>query len=210
MSRTLVWGVPGVVILGVLGFLMFGPESPPGGHDFSVVVEEPSVDAAIEADPSLPEETEAQNGASGSQMVAIQESGLESGGGTNPESVPEQVVADSGEEEGASFAVERAVIEEKLSRADDYSREDLLAMIGRTAASSGDFAASAAAYTMFMEEFGEDSPYSSRIARRLADSLAPLNLDSIGVTHTPSGPVYTPQYRMGYVPPPAHLHEAAP
>jgi len=111
-----------------------------------------------------------------------------------------------GEAEGAGapveslFAAQREQIEGELEHADGYDRDDLLAIYGRSAAATGRFDMSAAAYTMFLEEFGHNHPYSERIAMRLADALAPLRLDDIQVTHAPDGPVFRPRWRMGYEP----------
>ena len=78
------------------------------------------------------------------------------------------------------------------------SRQDLLAMYGRAAAASGCFDMAAAAYAMFLDEFGTEHPYSCQIAMHLADCLAPLDLDSIDIAHTAEGPKFNPQWRMGH------------
>lgn len=98
----------------------------------------------------------------------------------------------------ASLASERERVEASLAKERaDSPRADLLAAYGRSAAASGQFRESAAAYAMFLSEFGTDHVYSEAILARLASSLAPLDLDSIEVLHTVAGPQYRPTWRMG-------------
>ncbi len=106
------------------------------------------------------------------------------------------------------IAAQREHVDRELDQADGFSRDDLLAMYGRSAAASGQFELAATAYTMFLEEFGNEHTYSERVAMRLADCLAPLDLDSIDVAHTPAGPIFHPQWRMGYSPRPELLQQA--
>ena len=108
----------------------------------------------------------------------------------------------------SSFGEERREIEAALATQKSDSRDDLLAMYGRSSAASGRFNLGAAAYGMFLDEFGTEHVYSQQIAMRLADCLAPLDLDSIDVAHTPAGPQFHPQWRMGYSPRPEHLRQA--
>jgi len=61
---------------------------------------------------------------------------------------------------------------------------------------------------MFLDEFGTEHAYSQRIAMRLADCLAPLDLDSTEIVHTPSGPEFHPQWRMRHRPRPERLRQA--
>ena len=106
------------------------------------------------------------------------------------------------------FEDERREVERAIADEESHPREDLLAMYGRSSAASGRFDMAAASYAMFLDEFGTEHPYSSRIAMRLADCLAPLNLDSINISHTARGPVYSPQWRMGYTSRPERLRQA--
>lgn len=75
-------------------------------------------------------------------------------------------------------------------------REDLLAMYGGSSMASGRFDVAAAAYAMFLEEFGSHHAYSGEVAQRLAESLAPLDLDNVSVLHTPEGPRYQVSWKM--------------
>lgn len=99
----------------------------------------------------------------------------------------------------STFAPQRAMVETELAKDQSgrFTRADLLAMLGRSSAASGDFELSAAAYAMFLHEFGTEHPYSEQIASRLIDSLAPLNLDTVDILHTPAGPRFEPTWRMG-------------
>lgn len=98
----------------------------------------------------------------------------------------------------STFAPQRAIVEAELAKDQSgrFTRADLLAMLGRSSAASGNFELSAAAYVMFLHEFGSEHPYSERIASLLIDSLAPLNLDAVDILHTPEGPRYDPAWRM--------------
>ena len=108
----------------------------------------------------------------------------------------------------SGFENEVRQIEADLQGEESRPREDLLAMYGRSAAASGRFDLAAATYAMFLKEFGTEHPYSERIAARLADCLAPLDLNTVNVVHTASGPEYRPTYRMGYAPSPEQLRQA--
>ncbi len=98
-----------------------------------------------------------------------------------------------------TFAGQRAMVEAELAKGQSggFTRADLLAMLGRSSAASGDFELSAAAYVMFLDEFGSEHAYSQRIALRLIDSLAPLDLETIDIRHTPEGPRYEAAWRLG-------------
>ena len=108
----------------------------------------------------------------------------------------------------SGFENEVRQIEADLQGEESRPREDLLAMYGRSAAASGRFDLAAAAYAMFLKEFGTGHPYSERIATRLAECLAPLDLDTVDVVHTASGAEYRPTYPMGYAPSPEQLGQA--
>ncbi len=99
----------------------------------------------------------------------------------------------------STFAPQRAMVEAELAKDQSgrFTRADLLAMLGRSSAASGNFELSAAAYVLFLHEFGSEHPYSERIASLLIDSLAPLNLDTVDILHTPAGPRFEPTWRMG-------------
>lgn len=105
---------------------------------------------------------------------------------------------------------EHTEVSADLAEERNFSREDLLAMYGRSSAASGRFAHAAAAYAMFLQDYGSEHEYSAEIALRLADSLAPLDLDSIQIVHTRNGPVYHPRWRMGFEPGRAQLRLALP
>jgi tetratricopeptide (TPR) repeat protein len=108
----------------------------------------------------------------------------------------------------SAFATDVPIVEEALGKATGYSREDALVMYGRSSAASGRFDVAAAAYSMFLNEFGTDHPYSERIAVRLADCLFPFKYDQIDVVHTASGPKLEPSWRVGYAPRPEYLRQA--
>lgn len=110
----------------------------------------------------------------------------------------------------STFAERCAVVEAELAKEAEggLTRADLLATFGRSSAASGDFESSAAAYVMFLKEFGGGHPYSERIAARLLDSLAPLSLDSVDIRHTPKGPRFDPVWRMGQAASEQRLHQA--
>lgn len=97
-----------------------------------------------------------------------------------------------------------------LAGNESHPREDMLVMYGRASLASGQFDIAAAAYAMFLNEFGMEHPYSKRIAMRLADCLAPLDSDSTDIIHDADGPVFRPQWRMGYAPRPEQLRLAVP
>ena len=106
------------------------------------------------------------------------------------------------------FAAEVAVIERALGETTGFTRADLLAMYGRSSAASGRFDIAAAAYAVFLDEFGVDHPYSERIIMRFADCLFPFKYDRIDVAHTAFGPRLEPVWRMDYSPRPEHLRQA--
>jgi len=108
----------------------------------------------------------------------------------------------------SAFATEVPIVEEALGKATGVSREDALAMLGRSAAASGRFDVAAAAYAMFLNEFGAEHPYSEKIALRLADCLFPFKYDQVDVIHSASGPRLEPAWRMGFSPRPEPLRQA--
>lgn len=73
-------------------------------------------------------------------------------------------------------------------------------MLARSSVAVGRFDRAAAAYQMFLDEFGTGHAYSARVAMRLGDCLAPLDLDNITVAHAAEGPKFDPQWRMGFEP----------
>ncbi|UCG86751.1 MAG: tetratricopeptide repeat protein [Gemmatimonadota bacterium] len=109
-----------------------------------------------------------------------------------------------------TFAGQREQVEAVVAAdsARGCSRADVLAIYGRTSAASGQFERSAAAYAMFLKEFGATHSYSERIAMRLIDSLAPLDLDNIQIVHAADGPQYRPAWRMGKETSSARLKQA--
>ncbi len=108
----------------------------------------------------------------------------------------------------AEFAEETAVVERELAETTGFVRADLLARYGRSAAASGRFDLAAAAYAMFLDEFGTEHPYSERIAMRFADCLFPFNYRQIDVVHTVAGPRLHPAWRMEFSPQPGRLRQA--
>ncbi len=108
----------------------------------------------------------------------------------------------------ADFAVEVAVVERELAETTGLARDDLLARYGRSSAASGRFDLAAAAYAMFLVEFGTEHPYSERIAMRLADCLFPFNYRQVDVVHTAAGPRLHPAWRMGFLRRPGRLRQA--
>jgi tetratricopeptide (TPR) repeat protein len=107
-----------------------------------------------------------------------------------------------------AFALEIPIVEQELAKATGFNRDDSLVMFGRSSAASGRFDLAAAAYAMFLNEFGIDHPNSERIASRLADCLFPFKYDQIDVLHSASGPRLEPAWRMGYSPRPEYLRQA--
>ena len=110
----------------------------------------------------------------------------------------------------ACMSKEQMEVQADLAEEEGFSRQDLLAMYGRSAAAVGRFAHSAAAYALFLQEYGDGHEYGAEIALRLAESLAPLNIDSVEVDHTRDGPVYHPRWRMRFEPGQRHLRLALP
>ncbi len=121
------------------------------------------------------------------------------GQGTNKVSTPIDL---------STFATDVPTVEIALAKATGYRRENALAMFGRSSAASGRFDVAAAAYAMFLNEFGRDHPHSEKIAVRLADCLFPFKYDQIDVLHSAAGPKLEPAWRMGYSPRPEHLRRA--
>ncbi len=103
---------------------------------------------------------------------------------------------------------EKGEVEEELAGAEGFGRDDLLARAGRSSAASGRFDRAAAAYTIFLQEFGLAHAYSAGVAMRLADCLAPLDLDSAEIVHGASGPEFHPRWGMGHRPRPELLRMA--
>ena len=108
----------------------------------------------------------------------------------------------------ADFAAEVAIVERELAEAAGLTRADSLATYGRSAAASGRFDLAAAAYAMFLDEFGTEHPYSERIAMRFADCLFPFRYDQVDVVHTAAGPRLHPAWRMQFTPRPERLRQA--
>ncbi|MBK9121341.1 MAG: hypothetical protein IPM18_17315 [Phycisphaerales bacterium] len=97
----------------------------------------------------------------------------------------------------STFAPQRAMVEAELTKDESgrFTRADLLAMLGRSSAASGNFELSAAAYVTFLDEFGADHPYSEQVALRLIDSLAPLDTERSGLGCTSHGPEFMPAWK---------------
>jgi tetratricopeptide (TPR) repeat protein len=108
----------------------------------------------------------------------------------------------------ADFAEQVAVVEGELAETTGFARDDLLARYGRSATASGRFDLAAAAYAMFLAEFGTEHPYGERIATRLADCLFPFNYRQVDVVHTAAGPQLHPAWRMESPPRPERLRQA--
>ena len=108
----------------------------------------------------------------------------------------------------ADLTLEVAVVERELAETNGLTRADLLARYGRTAAAAGRFDLAAAAYAMFLDEFGTQHPYSERIAIRFADCLFPFNYRQVDVVHTATGPRLHPAWRMEFTPRPGRLRQA--
>lgn len=77
-----------------------------------------------------------------------------------------------------------------------YPRQDLLVTYGRSAAASGQFELAAAAYAMFLDEFGINHAYGPAVTEHLAVCLAPLDTSSAEILHAPEGPRYRPTWLM--------------
>jgi len=105
----------------------------------------------------------------------------------------------------AKLETECRGVAEELAGEEGRPREDLLVMYGRTSAALGRFDLAAAAYAEFLRDFGLQHRYSESAAMRLADCLAPLDLDSVNIVHTPAGPECRPRWRMGRAPSAEHL-----
>ena len=108
----------------------------------------------------------------------------------------------------STFSDEVRQVNDELRSAAGYSRADLLAMCGRSSAAGGRFDRAAAAYALFLQEFGTEHEYSARIAMELADCLAPLDLDNISIAHTEAGPRFDPAWRMQHMPRTDRLRQA--
>lgn len=107
-----------------------------------------------------------------------------------------------------SFAEQVIAVERELATATGFERGDLLMMFGRSSATSGRFDVAAAAFAMFLDEFGTGHPNSENVAVRLADCLFPFKYDEVNVVHTLCGPRLNPVWRMDYTPRPEHLQQA--
>ena len=107
-----------------------------------------------------------------------------------------------------SFRQEVEVIEAEIAIDNGFERSERLLAIGGSAAASGLFDTAAAAFAMFLSEFGMDDPNSENVAVHLGDSLFPFKYDEINVVHGSSGPRLDPVWRMGYTPRPEHLQQA--
>lgn len=108
------------------------------------------------------------------------------------------------------YADERAVVERIIQQGDAerYTRAERLVMAGRSAAATGNFDVSSAAYLMFLNENRNDHTWRDRILEKTIESLAPINLKSIQIQHTPNGPKYRPEWRMNAEPDPASVRQA--
>jgi len=109
-----------------------------------------------------------------------------------------------------SFAAEVELVEREIARPSELSRDNLLMMFGRSSAASGQLAVAAAAYGMFLNDFGTSHPYAERAASGLADSLFPFKYDEVNVVHVPSGPRLDAVWCMDYTPRWEHLQQAMP
>lgn len=100
----------------------------------------------------------------------------------------------------AHLAQERQQVDEAIHDDQEHSRDDMLVMYGKSASASGDFKGGAAAYLLFLEEFGTEHPYSPAVAIKLGDCLAPLDHRYAGISHAADGPQFKPQWRMRMTP----------
>lgn len=127
-------------------------------------------------------------------IIGWRGAGVTMSSGDGPPAKPPELAIDL-----EAFAPQRAMVEAELAKDQSgrFPRADLLAMLGRSSAAGGNFELSAAAYLMFLHEFGSEHPYSEQITPRLIDSLAPLNLDTVDILHTQEGPRFEPAWRMG-------------
>lgn len=96
----------------------------------------------------------------------------------------------------ASFEESVLQVEAQIKSESRFPREDLLVMSGRSAAATGKFDRSAAAYLLFLRDFGFEHPYSPQAVTRCIDSLFPLQMDSTEVTVIDGHPQFTPHWRM--------------
>lgn len=132
-------------------------------------------------------------------------------GKTNNETT---IIAEAAHEAGApvdlaDFTVEVAIVEREFAETAGLTLAEFLAKYGRSSMASGRFDLAAAAYAMFLDEFGLSHPYSERIAMRFADCLFPFKYDQIDVIHTAAGPRLNSAWRMGFKPRPERLQLAA-
>jgi tetratricopeptide (TPR) repeat protein len=109
------------------------------------------------------------------------------------------------------LAAECALVEDEVGKAapDGFRRERSLVMIGRSSAAEGEFRVSAAAYLMFLNEFGLRHEWADRVVPRLIDSLAPLRTETVDIILTERGPRYEPTWRAGHSAEAADLDQAA-
>lgn len=108
----------------------------------------------------------------------------------------------------ADFPDQVGEIEAAIAREKSHSRADLLAMYGRSSAASGQLDDAAAAFAMFLREFGIAHDYTPSIVMRLADCLAPLDENNTEIAHTDGGPAFSTMWRFDYQPTPERLHHA--
>ncbi|MCP4592422.1 MAG: tetratricopeptide repeat protein [bacterium] len=126
---------------------------------------------------------------------------LEPGVGGQPAAGPiAPAAASAGADDLSGFEDQCREIEAGLAGEESRPRENLLVMYGRASAASGRYDLAAAAYAMFLNEFGSEHPYSARVAMRLADCLTPFDLDHVTIVHEEGGPKFTPTWRMGFAP----------
>lgn len=109
------------------------------------------------------------------------------------------------------FADETQRVERVIQNAegDRYTRSDLLMMVGRSSGAGGQYRLGAAAYAMFLNEFGLDHAHSVKAAMRLGDMLAPINFSVTSVSLEPAGPDYQPTWYAQPVPHEQLRHAAA-
>lgn len=101
--------------------------------------------------------------------------------------------------------LERAVAGDSAAGA---PRDELLVRLGRNYAANGQYDLSAAAYVVYCHEYGRQHPLYLQVLPRLVQSLAPLKLDSVDITHTEDGPRSAPCWQMGASPSPTSLGQA--
>lgn len=96
----------------------------------------------------------------------------------------------------ADFANEVREVEREVAARNPNLRADALNMLGGTAAAAKHFDMAAAAYAMFLNEFGPNHEYSPRVAARLSEFLAPFDPRDVGdAMEWPEGE-QPPQHRL--------------